>query len=334
MTERAGILAAGNWVIDRVKIIDQYPQQDQLARILDQTVANGGSPYNVVKDLARLGAPFALSAAGLVGNDPDGEYVLADCTTHDIDVSQLRRTSEAATSYTDVMSVRSTGRRTFFHHTGANRLFAASDLNLDKSNARILHVGHLLLLDALDEIGPDGESAASKLFARARSEGIKTSADLVSESSERFLPVVAPSLPHLDYLFLNEFEAEQLTGVQTSPSLESLAHSAKALIQRGVREMVFVHSPEGVVAGNSEGWEYRQASVRLPPEKIAGAVGAGDALAAGILLGLHERWDIEATLRLGVCAAASSLLHPTSSEGVLPWRECLDLGVTFGFGTS
>lgn len=333
MTERTGILAAGNWVIDRVKIIDQYPQQDQLARILDQTVANGGSPYNVLKDLARLGASFELSAAGLVGDDPDGEYVLADCAAHHIDVTQLRRTREAATSYTDVMSVRSTGRRTFFHHTGANRLFAASDLDLGASNARILHVGHLLLLDALDEIGADGESVASKLFSRARARGIKTSADLVSERSERFVPVVAPSLPHLDYLFLNEFEAEQLTGIQTSASLDSLAHTAKALIGGGVREMVFVHSPEGAVAG-STGWQVRQASVRLSPEKIAGAVGAGDALAAGILLGLHEGWDIATTLRLGVCAAAASLLHATSSEGVLSWQQCLELGATFGFRSS
>jgi len=34
------------------------------------------------------------------------------------------------------------------------------------------------------------------------------------------------------------------------------------------------------------GREYRQASIALPEEKVIGAVGAGDAFAAGMLFGL------------------------------------------------
>ena len=32
--ERRGILAAGNFIVDQVKIIDAYPEQDTLANIL------------------------------------------------------------------------------------------------------------------------------------------------------------------------------------------------------------------------------------------------------------------------------------------------------------
>lgn len=33
-SERSGILAGGNWIVDRPKIIDVYPAQDSLANIL------------------------------------------------------------------------------------------------------------------------------------------------------------------------------------------------------------------------------------------------------------------------------------------------------------
>ena len=52
MSERKGILAGGNFILDQVKIIDAYPEQDMLATILEERICNGGGPYNVLKDLA------------------------------------------------------------------------------------------------------------------------------------------------------------------------------------------------------------------------------------------------------------------------------------------
>src|SRR3569623_1493791 len=66
-SSRTGILAGGNWIIDQVKMIDVYPQREQLANIREQSEGTGGAPFNVVVNLAKLNAPFALSAARLVG---------------------------------------------------------------------------------------------------------------------------------------------------------------------------------------------------------------------------------------------------------------------------
>ena len=76
---RSGILAAGNWIRDHVKTVDAWPQEDGLANILDQNTGNGGGPYNLLKDLSRMGAPFPLTAIGLVGDDSDGRAILEDC---------------------------------------------------------------------------------------------------------------------------------------------------------------------------------------------------------------------------------------------------------------
>jgi sugar/nucleoside kinase (ribokinase family) len=335
MARRSGVLAGGNWIVDRVKIVDRYPEQDGLARILSESIGNGGSPYNLLKDLARLQAPFPLAGAGLVGEDEDGIFILDDCRKHGIDTCHLRQISEAATSYTDVMSVRSTGRRTFFHQPGANRLLDASDFPLDSSRARILHLGYLLLLDRLDDLGEDGLTGAARLFGEARVLGFKTSADVVSEDSGRVRAVVDAVLPATDYFFLNEIEAERITGASIrrgkSIDWDGLSSAARVLIDRGVNELVCIHCPEGALARTSADCEYRQPSVDLSSDGVLGAVGAGDALAAGVLLGLHEGWEIEACLRCGVCTAAASLSHPASSEGVLPLKECLELGQTVGF---
>src|SRR4051794_29657406 len=121
-SNRSGLLAGGNWIIDQVKMIDVYPQREQLANIRSQSQGTGGAPYNVLIDLARLGASFPLSAAGLVGEDALGREILEDCRKNKIDTKFLAVTKEAPTSYTDVMTEKKGGHRTFFHARGANAL--------------------------------------------------------------------------------------------------------------------------------------------------------------------------------------------------------------------
>src|SRR5688572_10965322 len=123
-SSRSGLLGAGNFIVDHVKIIDYYPGEEMLASILRESSANGGGPYNILKDLAKMGAAFPLSAAGLIGNDSTGRWILEDCAAHQIDTARLRQTNAVSTSYTDAFTVESTGRRTFFHQRGANALLA------------------------------------------------------------------------------------------------------------------------------------------------------------------------------------------------------------------
>src|SRR5215813_126700 len=139
---RNGLLAGGNWIIDQVKIIDVYPQPEQLGNIRSQSQGTGGAPYNVLIGLAKSGAPFPLMAAGLVGQDGLGEQILQDCRSHNIDVRHLGRTAKAPTSYTDVMTEQGHGRRTFFHARGANALWRGEDLDFSRVKARLFHLGY------------------------------------------------------------------------------------------------------------------------------------------------------------------------------------------------
>jgi len=333
--ERSGILAGGNWIVDRPKIIDVYPTQDTLANILQETSSNGGSPYNILIDLARLQAPLPLEAVGLVGEDEAGEFIRADCRAHGIDTRQLLVCKDAPTSYTDVMTVQSTGRRTFFHQRGANAFLDLAHFDFTQSRARIFHLGYLLLLDRLDQPDPRHGTVAAALLARAQATGFKTSVDVVSEDSDRFTQIVRPALRHCDYCVLNELEAERTTGIEIARAgnvdLNAALEAARELLKEGVREWVVIHFSVGAIAVGLNRPELAQGSVKLPQAHIAGTVGAGDAFAAGLLLGLHQRAPMDVALRYGVCAAAASLTDPTCSAGVKPLSECLQFGEVFGF---
>ncbi|MGC1276225.1 MAG: carbohydrate kinase family protein [Planctomycetaceae bacterium] len=335
MPTRSGILAGGNWIVDHVKMIDVYPAQDALANIADESPSNGGGPFNLLADLARMGVSFPLQGVGLTGDDEAGRWIRERCDELRIDATRLTTTSEAPTSYTDVMTVRSTGRRTFFHQRGANALLGPEQFDLASSDARLFHLGYLLLLDRLDAPDAKHGTVAAALLAQAREAGFKTSIDLVSEDSGRFREVAGPSLRHSDYAVMNEFEAERLTGLdlRSGDRLDAanVRRAAARLKREGVGEWVVIHFPEGAIACGRDHETLGQGSVLLPPASIAGAAGAGDAFAAGLLFGLHEDVPIDQCLRYGVCVAAACLSHATTSGGVRPLADCQRLGDEFGY---
>ena len=329
-------MAGGNWIIDNVKIVDVYPKEEKLANILKESTSNGGAPYNVLKALSKMGFQFPLKGIGAIGNDERGDFILKECQELKIDSSLIKKVENANTSYTDVMTVHGTGRRTFFHARGANAFLDESYFNFSISNAKIFHLGYLLLLDKLDKIGDDGLTGAAKVLRDARQLGLITSADLVSEQSERFKNIVPLSLQFIDILFVNEFEAKMLTGIEMCEddgecSLSSAYRAAEAILNMGVKKWIIIHFPKGAIAQNTKGAKLYQPCVNMSAGKIKGSVGAGDAFAAGVLAGVHEDWTMEQSLLLGVNVAAASLMDASSSESIVSWQECLKFGEITGY---
>jgi sugar/nucleoside kinase (ribokinase family) len=327
-SERRGIAAAGNWIVDNVKIIDTWPEEETLANILSESRGTGGAPYNVLANLALMGAPFPLTAIGVLGRDPDGDAIEAHMAALGV-TSHFRRSDVLPTSHTDVMTVRGTGRRTFFHNRGPNAEFGPADIPWDALDCRIFHLGYLLLLERMDAEDAEFGTAAARALAEARRRGIHTAVDVVSEASDRFQRVARPALPHTDTLICNEIEAGRIAGVdiRVGDALDraALSEAAFRLVELGVNEMVVIHAPEGGYARAKSGEETFVPSLVLPAGFIKGSAGAGDAFCAGYLLGAHERWPVEKRLDLAVRAAAASLTHPTCTEGMRPLAELWEM---------
>jgi sugar/nucleoside kinase (ribokinase family) len=333
--QRSGILGGGVWLIDSTKHIDHYPEPSRLATISDVARSNGGGAFNVLVDLAKLNAEFPLTGVGSIGNDAAGDWILEQCRLQKIDTSAFARHADAPTSGTDVMTEIGSGRRTFFYLPGANARLALKDFPLTTSTARILYLGYPGLVPALDQRSAQTRrTGVVELFAEAQRLGFVTAADLVSAETTDWA-AVATALPHLDLLFVNEWEAAKL--LQLAPAAEealnadTLIQLGRAVLAQGVRRAVIVHSHRGAVCVAANADSVRLGAVRVPPEELKGTCGAGDALAAGFLLGFHRGLVWGECLELAVCAAATCLHDLSASNGIRPWRDCLAYGRARGF---
>ena len=332
---RKGICVAGNLVVDITYPIERWPRQSELTTITEGiTRSVGGAVCNVVTDLARMDKSLPLSALGVIGQDAEGDFILEQLGKYrNVDLSLLGR--KGATSFTAVMSDNRTKARTFFQYRGANALFDESFIDWEKIDAELLHVGYILLLDALDREDAEYGTKMARLLAEARRRGLKTSIDVVTETGDRFQTLVPPALRYTDYCVINELEAQQITGVPLRDESEKLyPENMKEALERmkelGVSTWAVIHCPEGGYGLDEENRYVSLPSLRLPEGYIKGTVGAGDAFCAGVLYGAQKRWALPESIRLGTCAAAASLSEPGASEGVGTAEEVLKLWDRFG----
>ena len=121
--------------------------------------------------LKKLGAPFPISALGLIGDDEAGQSLIKICDQMQIDRSALEVRSGVSTSVTLVMNASDTGKRTFFHSAGAHALQTPDDFDFTHSTARIVHLGLPGLHEKLDRPWADEASGWVAILKKARAAG-------------------------------------------------------------------------------------------------------------------------------------------------------------------
>ena len=324
------ITLAGNIIVDNVKTITEWPEKGMLVPITGVARSPGGAVPNSGIDLKMLDPSIEVCALGKVGDDDAGEFVRGFMRERGLDVSAVKGVKGIPTTFTDVMTVASSGERTFFNMHGADSALTPDDVDPSVLGCDIFHLGYLLLLDGLD--AEDGEygTKAARLLAKVRAAGIKTSLDIVSEQSNRFARVVRPALKHCDYVVINEVEGSLATGLPATgedgrPLTANLRRICEALFSLGVKERVVVHCPEVSVSLDASGQFSVVPSLQLPPKWIKGSVGAGDAFCAGMLYSFLKGMPAEEGMRLASCAAAMNLSAPDSVSGAKSFEETMSL---------
>lgn len=316
---RRGIISAGNWLSDTIKFISHYPAVGNLVTIEKIDQGFGGCAHNVLADLARMQTGIPLYAGGCVGRDALGDEIFSTCEKLGINAEGICRV-DAATSYTDVMADMSNGTRTFFHHRGANAEFGPEHVEKITAEAKIFHLGYLLLLDRMDFKDEEYGVVAARVLDGLQKRGYKTSVDVVSEEGNRFREVILPCLPYMDYFIVNEVEAgacfgRNLRDAEGNILLDEVKAAARFLMESGVGEAVAIHFPEGGYGLRKSGEECYEPSFRVEPKDIVSSVGAGDAFCAAMLYALHEELPLSKSLRVANAAARFNLFSATSTDG-------------------
>ena len=325
---RKGIAVAGNMIVDVLYPILGHPKPGELTTITEGiSRSTGGALCNVIVDLAKLDPAMPLCALGRVGTDKEGDYVLEKLREQsNIDTTRVLR--EGLTSFTAVMADTIGKQRTFYHYRGANARFSEADIDWDNLDVDLLHIGYILLLDALDAPDDVYGTKMARLLHTAQSKGILTSIDVVSESGDRFGRIVPPALKYTDYCVINELEAEATTGVllrDETGSLrkDKLREALASMMKLGVSRWAVIHSPEGAYGIDESGHYVETESAPLERSMIKGTVGAGDAFCSGVLYGAYCNRTLEEAIELGNAAAACSLTEPGATEGMRTAAQAL-----------
>lgn len=178
---RMDVFGLGACVVDRIGIVDAFPDADTKCEADDWRVECGGPVATALVALSRWGRTCAFG--GVVGDDAEGELIRADFEAESIDAAHLQVRPGAASQQAFIAVERATGRRKIYWRrpTGAppelacpsSRLFLTDGLFAGIS-ARLATEAAMTVVDAgtlrdgTRELLPVAEVViASESFARA-----------------------------------------------------------------------------------------------------------------------------------------------------------------------
>lgn len=334
MAAPSGVVTAGTWCCDHNKLVDAWPAEDGVALILAEERRGGGCACNMAIDLKKLDPDVGVETIGVVADDDDGRLLLAEADAHGIGRSRLRVVPGRRTTYTDAFASRASRRRTHLCHPGTSDLLTPELFDFSGIDAAYLHLGLPGIHPGMDGPCAGAANGWAAVLKAARAGGLRTNMELVSVAPDIIAGVVRPCLPLLDLLIVNDLEIRALAGMATPDGgfdAAACRRAAHAVLEAGAMDLVVVHFPTGAIAVTRSGGTLTKPSLQVPAAAIAGANGAGDAFAAGMLYAVLKEWPLAEALALAHTAAAASLRRVGTTDGVLGWRECLALAGQWGW---
>jgi pseudouridine kinase len=132
-----------------------------------------------------------------------------------------------------------------------------------------------------------------------------------------------PLLRQLDCLILNHHEAGQILGREITSPLEAQS-AAQDLCSEGIDQVIITLGADGAVRSNRDSPSVYLPAVAVP---VVDSVGAGDALAAGVVAGLSRGVPLSHALTLGMqmgsrAVASADTVRPEPASDLL--THCLE----------
>jgi len=301
------VLSCGIIVADHLCTpITHLPAAGELIMADGMLLTIGGCAANAAVDLAKMQVHAAV--VGRVGKDTFGRIVADMLKEAGVDVSLVKTSTTQDTSQTLIVNVQGEDRR-FIHTFGANAEFSAADIPLDMlPHVKVLYLGGYLVLPGLkhDEL--------ARVFAQARTLGVKTVLDVVVPGPGDYLGALRSLLPHVDVFLPNNQEGELITGKKNALEQADFFHTL------GAGTVVVTQGGEGSVLVTN-GLKLRAGAFSVP---YVDGSGGGDAFDAGYIVGLLEGQDAAGCLRYAGALGASCVRAIGTTPGVFTRAECDD----------
>lgn len=281
MEKEFDVLTVGHGLIDIRFIVEKFAGPDEESSILRQTRGVGGSAANVAIDVSRLGG--RSSTIIKVGLDGFGRIVIDELMREKVDVSGVK-VCIGDTGFT-VVIIDGSGRITMYGYKGAAEKLLPTDIDEQLiSRAKTVHIASLR------------KDTSLQAAMVAKKHNALVSWDPGRRLSLMGLDYFKDFLKYVDIVLVNRNEARNLTGTN------DYKQAANQILEYGPEIVVVKKGAEGVYAKTSNGEEYEFPA--FPVEKVIDTTGAGDAFAAGLLLGLVRGYNLRKALIYGNAVAA------------------------------
>lgn len=303
----AQVVVVGSINMDMVSHSRRLPAPGETLMGEAFVMAPGGKGANQAVAAARLGARVAFVSR--VGTRAHGLELLAALADEGIATAGVATDAQALPGIAVIMVASEGGENSIVYVPGSNAQLSAADV---QAAAALLHSARVVVAQ-LEVPVP----AIEKAFELAREAGVATILNAAPA-----LPAGVALLPLSDWLVVNETEAAQLAGLPAD-GVEAAMQAAKALLQRGPRQVVVTLGAQGVLLCSAAGIEHLLAQA----VRAVDTVGAGDTFVGGLAAGLAEGMAAADAVRLGQAAAAIAVSR-SGVQSAMPYRS--ELGAEQG----
>jgi len=289
---RPGIVTVGSVHMDVIAVADRLPVSGE--SLLGHTLAiqPGGKAGNQAAQVARLGARSTI--IGRIGDDHFGRDLVARLANAGVMTDYLTIDRQSPTGASPIF-VGSDGDYASIIVPGTAALLSKDDLE----RARMAFEGAAIVMLQLEL--PETITVETAKFARAAGATVMLNASPLSA-----LPCSRDLWPYVDVLVVNLLEARRLAEITSNRNVHADSDASTTALAHTLREtfdierIVITRGSKGAVAIDGN------AAVSIPaiPVSVVNAIGAGDALAGALLVGLANGCSLFDSLPFAVAASA------------------------------
>ena len=303
------VVSVGILVADAMaKPVKSIPEKGKLGLVDSIALYTCGNAATCAINVSKLGLKSAV--LGKLGNDGFGRFMASELQAKGVETKGVSIDYDHNTSASLVI-VSDDGERTFLHSTGANGHFVESDANYDVvADTNIVFVTGGLLLPSFDG------AECAKFLKTCKEMGKTTAYDVCWDDTGRWMELVGPSMPYIDYFMPSIDEAIELSGGLTDPD-----EIADKFLTMGPHTVVLKLGKKGCLVKTKSGERY------LVPTyskiKAVDTTGAGDSFCSGFLAGLSQGWDLLQCAKFANAVGTHCVMMPGASSGIKPMADIL-----------
>ena len=275
----------------------------------------GGAESTVAAGVARLG--HSAGWMSRLGDDEFGAYVLGLMRSESVDTSAVRLTGDAQTGVF-FRDNRADGRSsvTYYRRHSAFAGLGPDDLDEDYiGSARILH-----LTGITPGLSDSCRAAAFRAVDIARANGVTVVFDPNYRAAiwppDAARPCIEDLMVRSDHVLAGREDLSKLTG------LTGQAEQLEYLHGLGLSTVLLKLGADGATLSTTDGAQSVEGHCAQSP---VDRFGAGDAFAAGYIVGLLEGRDRLASASLGNAVAGWSVRLPGNIESLPEWNDLQQL---------